>query len=298
MEPLKNMRSDTIAKFFVNKIIARYGAVDKVLTDMGRSFTSEFIEEVFKLTSSAHITTVPYNPKCNGLTERAVRTVRSLMSHYVNEKHNDWDLNLQFLAFAYNSTKQSTTLESPYFMLFNREPRLPLDVSFKLTPDFKFGQKFKNALEESKKLVRIRVEEAQEVQKRTYDSRHFQATFNVGSLVGLHVHKRQVGLTEKMLPAFEGPYRITRKLGKVTYEIENVNNPRKRHKKVNLQLLKKWNSEPIEGIDNVYETPMEPIEKSASKRDYSDTKDRAESKEHRSHDPSSSKEQSKLGKQM
>ena len=272
MAPLKNMKSQTIADFFVNNIVVRYGAVKTVLTDLGRSFKSDFIEDVFKLVNSKHVCSTAYHPQTNGLCERVIQTVRSMLSHYVNERFDDWDLLLNKLAFAYNSTKQSTTGESPYKLLFGREPLLPIDITFNLPNDFRYGLKYKETMEDCQEIVRIRVRDAQESQKAHYDSKHFSASFNVGDLVALHENTRVVGMSQKFFPKFSGPYKITRQITPVTYEIQSVEFPRKKKKKVNISRLKKWNSDKIDELDEPepVETTKEPKEPSAS--DHSDHK--------------------------
>jgi hypothetical protein len=248
---IKNTRSETIADFIVNQVITRHGAICKVLTDRAPSFCSEFIEAVYKLTKSQHITTTPYHPQTNGLVERAIRSIRAMMSHYVNENFNNWDTTLNKLCFAYNTAVQSTTGESPFKLLYGREARLPLDVSFDLPKENKFGQKYKQSLEECRELVKYRVTDSQNRQKNQYDMRHFNVLFNRNDLVGLHTPKREVGKSSKMFRPFDGPYRIVRKQGPVNYVIQSIEHPRRKPKTVHIQRLKRWNIGPIEGIEEI-----------------------------------------------
>lgn len=91
-EPLKNIRSDTIAALSVDEIVLRHGAIEKVMNDQGRSFCSNFMESVFKLTKSKCVMATAYHPETNGLSERVVRTLRASMSHYINESHSSLDI--------------------------------------------------------------------------------------------------------------------------------------------------------------------------------------------------------------
>ena len=47
---------------------------------------------------------------------------------YVNDSHKDWDLILPYVGFAYNTTKQESTGFSPFYLLYGREAKLPLDM--------------------------------------------------------------------------------------------------------------------------------------------------------------------------
>ena len=41
----------------------------------------------------------------------------------------DWDRHLPYLLYAYRSTMQTSTRESPFFLLYGRDPRLPLSTT-------------------------------------------------------------------------------------------------------------------------------------------------------------------------
>ena len=246
---LKNIRSETLANFFIKKIMVIFGAVEKILTDQARSFCSEFMEEVYKTTMAQHLVTTPYHPSTNGLSERAIRTIRSMMSHFIDETHSNWDLYLRYLVFAYNTSIQESTGETPYMLIHGFEARLPIDVSLKLPNQFKFVDKYKSSLTECRELIRKRVENAQAKQKNDYDARHFNTLFRVGDLVALHKTQREKGLSQKLFKNFKGPYQVVRRIGLVSYELRNPKFPRRKMKRAHISRLKKWSSGAIEGLD-------------------------------------------------
>ena len=238
-KPIKNMRSETIADFFVNEIVVRHGSVVRILTDLAKSFNSEFMEEVFKITQSQHLTTTPYHASCDGLVERTIKTIRAMMSHFINENHSNWDIYLKYLVFAYNSSKQATTGESPFMLLYGREAKLPIDVSLNLPSQFTFIEKYKSSLNECRKFIKTRVELAQQRQKENYDAKHYNAIFQVGDLVGLHKVNRELGKTQKLFRNYKGPYEIVKKIGLVSYELKNPKYPKRKLKKTHVSRLKK-----------------------------------------------------------
>lgn len=64
----------------------------------------------------------------NGLTERFNQTLSRSLSKLVNEEQNDWDVHLETILFAYRVSTQKSTGYSPFYMMFHRHPRLPIDA--------------------------------------------------------------------------------------------------------------------------------------------------------------------------
>ena len=48
---------------------------------------------------------------------------------YVSSDKKDWDNHLAAILFAYRVSPQDTTGESPVFLFYGCEPRLPVDVN-------------------------------------------------------------------------------------------------------------------------------------------------------------------------
>ena len=45
------------------------------------------------------------------------------------ENHRDWESHLRATCIAYNTSIQSTTGKSPFFLMFGRRARIPVDLS-------------------------------------------------------------------------------------------------------------------------------------------------------------------------
>ena len=64
----------------------------------------------------------------NGLDERTNQTLKARLSKLVNETQNDWLGFLDAVAYSIRIQKHQSTKFSPYFMLFGRQPRGPMQV--------------------------------------------------------------------------------------------------------------------------------------------------------------------------
>ena len=61
----------TVTKFLYGDYISILGALARVLSDRGASFTSSIIEELCKILGIKQMWTTPYRPQTNGLVERS-----------------------------------------------------------------------------------------------------------------------------------------------------------------------------------------------------------------------------------
>ena len=121
-----------IAKLLVNEIFCRHGSPKTLLSDRGRNFLSKLVKEVCKLLSTDKLNTSTYHPMTGGLVERFNSYILQSLSMFVSDNQKDWDEFLPSILFAYRTSPQATTGDSPFYLMYGREPRLPIGLSKKL----------------------------------------------------------------------------------------------------------------------------------------------------------------------
>ncbi|GBM02378.1 Retrovirus-related Pol polyprotein from transposon 412 [Araneus ventricosus] len=222
-----------VSKFMVEEIILKHGAPRTIITDRGQVFQSKLIFEINRLCNVDHRMTTAYHPQTNGLTERFNKTLADMLSMYVDVEQRNWDQILPFVTFAYNTARQETTGLTPFYLLHGREAETTLDTIFPYSPDGAtqdYLQRLLNQTEESRQLARLRKLEAQQKDRRIYDAKHRPVNYNPGDLVWIFTPVRKVGLSEKLLKKYFGPYQVVRKLSEVTYEVQDFDPLTKRRK--------------------------------------------------------------------
>ncbi|UYV63726.1 hypothetical protein LAZ67_2005445, partial [Cordylochernes scorpioides] len=86
--------------------------------------------------------------------------------------------------------------------------------------------------EEARQLSRSRLLQSQAKDRRLYDQKHTPVYYQKDDLVWVFTPIRKVGLSEELLKRYFGPYKVTKKLSEVTYEVEPVDpSPRSRKAK-------------------------------------------------------------------
>ena len=87
--PLKNIDTETVAEALVD-IFSRLGISEEILSDLGTQFVSDCKKEVARLLSIKQLTTTPYHPLCNGMTEKFNRTLKITLKRLCSEQPRQW----------------------------------------------------------------------------------------------------------------------------------------------------------------------------------------------------------------
>ena len=228
--PFRRNDSAVMARVLVERIMCRHGAPRTLLSDRGRPFLSSLAKEVYRLLRVKKVSTAAYRPQTNGLVERFNRTLAAMLSMYVDSKHRDWDRYLPYVTFAYNTTAHSATKESPFFLLYGRQARLPIDNM--LLPEGEHEdlsvEEYRAELVEGLRIAHEYSRAALERDKQAMEARRGPGrnvpTFKPDELVmvknpALH---NAVGLTRKLTNTWTGPFKIIRQMGPTTYMVTGV----------------------------------------------------------------------------
>jgi len=159
-----------------------------------------------------------YHPQTDGQTERANRTLEDMLRANVSIRQDDWDDYLIAAEIAINNTQQASSKYSPFFLNSGAHPRLPLSMQCK-SANQSAEQMFESlrvALEQATK----NLEQAQQRQAHFANKHRKEVELEIGDKVflstrDLHIRHR----APKLDPKFIGPYQITKRVGKVAYEL-------------------------------------------------------------------------------
>lgn len=132
---LPSIEAPRVAQALFDLIITRHGAPTTLLSDRGTNFLSKLMHEVYVMMNIKKLNTSSYRPQTDGLVEKFNSSLTQSLTMFCNERQSDWDLFVQGILFAYRTSVSSSTNETPFFLLYGRRARLPLDV--KLLPPSK-----------------------------------------------------------------------------------------------------------------------------------------------------------------
>ena len=136
------------------------------------------------------IQTIQYHPQTNDQCERFNSTLINMLGTLPKEKKYEWKNHIGMLVHAYNCTQNSAIGFSPYYLMFGRQPHLPVDVALGLAPctimepnTSKFIQKLWECTKwPHKKAEAFQAKEAQK-HKQNYNKRSRATALEVGDTV-------------------------------------------------------------------------------------------------------------------
>ncbi|CAG2225233.1 unnamed protein product [Mytilus edulis] len=221
--PVPNHTAMTVADKIITEFICRFGCPLQLHTDQGKEFESHLFKIMCEKLGVQKTHSTPYRPQSSGLVERYNRTLKQMLSMFVNEHRNDWDEHIPYLMMAYRSTVHSTTKCTPNSLMLGREIRCPVDLMFGLpntVNDFcqiEYVEWVKNTMREAYKNVYDHSGQAAQRQKLYYDRglkvRKFEPNCWVWRWYPPKVNQT-LGL------GWTGPYLVIEKITDVTYKIQ------------------------------------------------------------------------------
>ena len=200
--------------------------------------------EVYKLLGIKKVNTTAYHPQTDGLVERFNRTLTSMLAKTVQKQGRDWDEHLPYVLYAYRTSIQESTKESPFYLLYGRDARLPTDevidvAVFRETinlDDYRTEMSQRMAL--AWNCAREQIKKAQKRQKQQHDRHAKDPNFQVGDRVFVYMLAAGQGEAYKFAKKFQAPFRIMAMYDNGV-ELQNINKPGSKHIRVALNRVQR-----------------------------------------------------------
>ena len=109
----------------LQKFISIFGCPNDLVTNQGTEFMNETLEEVAKFYKVNKVHIKSYRPSANGLVESKNRVLVNMLKIIVSENPHIWSQALPIATLAVNSAYNHSIKDTPHFLMFVRDPRMP-----------------------------------------------------------------------------------------------------------------------------------------------------------------------------
>ena len=132
---VKDQTARTAAKTLRIGYFRLFSAPAYLVSDQGKAFTGHVITHLCELYGVQKLRTLPYHAQTNGQVERMNQRIIRIIGKLEEDRKACWSEHLLELLMVYNATSSAVTRYSPYYLLFGRRPRIPVDYLFPILHD-------------------------------------------------------------------------------------------------------------------------------------------------------------------
>ena len=126
--PLKTKTSEEVTQAYIDHVYSKFGGSLKIISDNGTEFKNKIFEQVAKeLGVQYKLYMLPYHPVTNCWIEGFHAFLKACIAKHV-ALQLEWDVLVPFACAAYNFIPNEHSKESPFFLMFGRDPVLPLNT--------------------------------------------------------------------------------------------------------------------------------------------------------------------------
>ena len=253
--PVRHADAKTTIRILLKEIIPLVGIPEAIHHDRGSHFTASTVQEIADQLGIEVTTTPAYNPKSSPV-ERFHSTLKDLLSKLVGDHPQKWSQFLPHALFTIRTSYNRNLGASPFEILYGRRPTTSLDILFREPTRDRDGvpQTNKEIIQAAQTWVRNHLSKAIARQRRSYISKLHQ--YLPGDQVWLFTPVPVPKGTRKFAKFWTGPWRVTRAVNKVVYEIApHPTWMRKKNQVVSIDRLKRFQSAEGENIDEATVPP-------------------------------------------
>ena len=125
---------EATASLYRDHVFKLHGLASELVSDRGTQFNNAFMRTLTRLLGTRQALSTAFHPQTDGQTERVNRVLEEMLRHFNSPRQDDWDEYLSLAEFAVNNAKHASTGQSPFFLVYGRNPRTRQQTSSHCLP--------------------------------------------------------------------------------------------------------------------------------------------------------------------
>ena len=206
--PLPDKKAETVLKAYMNHVYCKHGGSLKILSDNGTEFKNKLMEEVSKeLGVEYKVYSPPYRPQSNGRIESFHYFLKACIAKHITPQL-EWDDVVPLACAAYNFFPNEHSRESPFFLMFGRDPLLPLTKLLRPKLRYLGNEESILSLESLQIIYQLVVTNLKTAREKRQPSLIVDSKLREGDLVLVKDHTAKA-----FQPRFKGNFRVIKQKG-------------------------------------------------------------------------------------
>ena len=205
--PIPDKSAKTVVYAYLKEVYNNFGGSRKILSDNGTEFKNQLFKDVSKeLEIDYKVYSPPYHPPSNGRIEGFHSFLKACLSKHIKDPM-EWDEIVPFVCSVYNALPNEHSREAPFFLMFGRDPRLPLNDFLRPKLRYLGNDEVIISLEAMKKIYKLAAQNLKLARERMNKKKQ-QAKptkLETGALIMVKRHDKKM-----FEPRYEGYYRIVK----------------------------------------------------------------------------------------
>ena len=133
---IRDKMAGTICDAYRTHIYCTFGGSSRILTDNGTEFKNDQFNELCKQLDIKRVYSPVYTPEANGRLEAWHHFFKACVAKHIRGNAAEWDEVVPLAAAAYNFFPCQSSAESPFVLMFERDPVTPFAKLLEPTPHY------------------------------------------------------------------------------------------------------------------------------------------------------------------
>ncbi|KAK1602161.1 hypothetical protein QYE76_017204 [Lolium multiflorum] len=206
------------------EVVRLHGIPASIVSDRDVKFMSYLWKSLMAKFGVKLLFSSSSHPQTDGQTEVVNRSLSTLLRTLVKKNLKSWEDCIPHAEFAYNRAKHSTTLRSPFMVVYGFEPPTALDI-LPLPLHQRTNMDFDERTTAMKKLheeTRATIQDHVLRQANRLNAKKKERVFEEGDLVWVHLRKERFPQerNSKLKPRGDGPFKVLKRINNNAYVID------------------------------------------------------------------------------
>ena len=214
--PIKNKNAETICEAYRDNVYCVFGGSSRMLTDNGSEFKNKEMQEVCDTLGLKHIFSPVYTPQSNGRLEGWHRFFKACIAKHIRGGGVEWDELVPLAVSAYNFFPCQSSKESPFVLMFGRDPIMPVAKLLEPKPRYYGERGAALKMDTLRRLYTIVVQNIHKAREKVPTKEEEPHKFKVNDMV--LVKDPDAAVFE---PRYQPNFRVTAIFGKNRIEVQD-----------------------------------------------------------------------------